>query len=119
MPSEPQYIPTNWQTGQKVSSVGLNKIEDRIVSMRDCIMYTRINGNGRLDKTWKEIADAIAINGKVVIIKRDDVNYFVTSCIVDYQDYGCVVTATNDFSNYEKFATDSLDGYPVFRPSAM
>lgn len=43
MGSVPAYVPTEWKTGDVVSSAGLNKIENRVAEMGgDCILFVNI-----------------------------------------------------------------------------
>lgn len=65
------YIPTNWKTGDIVSSQRLNKLEEGV---RDAYEVMVINNNDNtLDKTWQEIYDAMA-QGKLCVIRQVSVN---------------------------------------------
>ena len=62
------YTPTNWQTGDIVSSQRLNKLEEGV---KDAYEVMVINDtNATLDKTWQEIYDAMA-QGKLCVIRKD------------------------------------------------
>ena len=62
------YTPTEWKTGDIVSSQRLNKLEE---GAKDAYEVMVINDNdGALDKTWQEIYDAMA-QGKLCVIRTD------------------------------------------------
>ena len=62
------YTPTEWKTGDIVSSQRLNKLEEGV---KDAYEVMVINDNdGTLDKTWQEIYDAMA-QGKLCVIRTD------------------------------------------------
>lgn len=59
------YTPTEWKTGDIVSSQRLNKLEEGV---KDAYEVMVINDtDGTLDKTWQEIHDAMAANTFCVI----------------------------------------------------
>jgi len=54
------YTPTEWNTGDIVSSQKLNKLEEGVKGAYE-VMVINVNiENGALDKTWQEIYDAMA-----------------------------------------------------------
>ena len=62
------YTPTEWNTGDIVSSQRLNKLEEGV---KDAYEVMVINDNDEtLDKTWQEIYDAMA-QGKLCVIRTD------------------------------------------------
>ncbi len=62
------YTPTNWQTGDIVSSQRLNKLEGGVKDAYEVMVIN--DDDGTLDKTWQEIYDAMA-QGKLCLVKVD------------------------------------------------
>ena len=73
------YIPTNWNTGDIVTSEKLNHIEDGV---KDAYVMMNVGNvtlnlssvSGTLDKTWQEIFDAVS-NGNICYFTGTDENY--------------------------------------------
>lgn len=60
------YTPTEWKTGDIVSSQRLNKLEEGV---KDAYEVMVINDTlGTLDKTWQEIYDAMS-QGKMCVVR--------------------------------------------------
>ena len=114
------YEPTNWKTGDVVTSAKLNKLEQGVAS---CGLVVHVVADATtevqtksLDKTYKQIKDAIE-NGFSPVILAD---YEGGAKYVDLVDiYGfnsqasvyAVHLATADVT----YTTDSEDGYPTSR----
>lgn len=117
------YKPTEWKSGDTVTSAKLNNIEEGIASSGAFIVHGIISegtGTITLDKTWKEIHDAaqqekyvciiVLINDTVrnlpvLVVGAFDTTFFVGSLHVEL---GLVQAS---------FTTDSEDGYPTYTPS--
>ena len=66
------YEPTNWQTGDVVTAEKLNKLENGVVSGNssgNLIATATKNDNNYyvLDKTWKDVKDAIDVGGVIMV----------------------------------------------------
>lgn len=59
------YTPTEWQSGDIVTSAKLNKIENGIAKGIDAFVIH--SANSTLDKTWQEIYDALAAEKLAII----------------------------------------------------
>ncbi len=130
------YIPTNWKTGDIVTSEKLNHIEDGINNIQEAVSMMEFGGgsSGALiigfdpeaevatfNKTWQEIYDAMSAGipcyiqknvsfGPGVFINRSYVEY-VGSNMTDY-----TVTAiafVNGQVSIFAYGTSSPNGYPV------
>jgi hypothetical protein len=62
------YTPTEWKTGDIVSSQRLNKLEEGVKDAYEVMVIN--NTGGVLDKTWQEIHDAMD-QGKMCIVRTD------------------------------------------------
>lgn len=103
------YTPTEWKTGDIVSSQRLNKLEEGV---RDAYEVMFINDtNNTLDKTWQEIHDAMA-QGKVCVFKKDlseSVGAIVTLVVTSVSNSGGTYTVKVGQDNY---ITSSATEYP-------
>lgn len=67
------YTPTEWNTGDIVTAEKLNNLESGVLSASGggsfVIGVTSENDTDTLDKTWKEIHDAMA-SGQIAVIKK-------------------------------------------------
>lgn len=62
------YEPTNWKSGDVVTSAKLNKLEQGVVDAGGgALVVTANDVTGAFDKTWQEINDAL-IAGKRVYV---------------------------------------------------
>lgn len=101
------YTPTEWNTGDIVSSAGLNKIENRIEEMfGEHILLVNVTQDYYLDKSYNEILAAVASRKKVVILKdKDDAwpgdkyNFYRVKTVNKQPTIGSVAVRTNE-SNY-------------------
>lgn len=105
------YEPTNWVTGDIVTADKLNKIESGVLSASGgggTLALTQDADTGALDKTWKEIHDAIA-SGQIPVV----------SMVVDNAAYLSIIFTAEAGESYIVFnddtawVTDSENGYPV------
>lgn len=68
------YEPTNWKTGDVVTSAKLNKLEQGVASGAMIVTgYNTISGNGTLNKTWQEIYDAASQGKSVVLVDEQEI----------------------------------------------
>lgn len=107
------YTPTEWQSGDIVTSAKLNKIENGIASASGGgeVLIANMNPNtGELDKTWQEIYDA-----PFCIIKINDnaVFSFVINKIAEY--YLSAYAFDGEDMKFLAFATSTPDGYPTLQ----
>lgn len=63
------YEPTNWKSGDVVTSAKLNKMESGIENAGALIVMEQ---NDTLDKTWAEIREAVISGRGVVLLKAQD-----------------------------------------------
>lgn len=102
------YEPTNWKSGDVVTSTKLNKMEQGIANAGALVCTA--DQNGVLDHTWQEIHDAAPL----VWCGQDDEYYLFVSAYEDEGDYVAVfieLTPTGNFGHV--FIASSADGYPV------
>lgn len=105
------YTPTEWKTGDIVSSQRLNKLEEGV---KDAYEVMVINDNdGTLDKTWQEIYDAMA-QGKLCVIRTDFgtpeggiFNGAVNNVVLESGEYSVKVGSDMPYS------ASSATGYPA------
>ena len=118
------YTPTQWKDGDLVTSAKLNKMEQGIASGSGGSLIVHMNQEtGVLDKTWKEIYDAIQ-EKYVCIVANHEGNEVIQSQIAHIENieaHGQVYTliavggyASNNQWIYEsmQFQTNSENGYP-------
>lgn len=81
------YEPTNWATGDIVTADKLNKLENGVVgssSSGNLIATATKNDNNYyvLDKTWKDIEDAINAGGTVMVKESNGLqtNFWYLAC---------------------------------------
>lgn len=101
------YEPTNWKSGDTVTSAKLNKMEQGIANAGVLVVH---DVEGTLDHTWQEIHDAAPLvwiedNGGYAPIGaafEDEGDYIVT--FIEPQPSGNIIT---------EYMASSADGYPV------
>ena len=111
------YIPTNWKTGDIVTSEKLNHIEDGITNS-ESVFFVRgarvdESGNliGTLDKTWQEIHDAMQNQICIVIVADGDTCLHARIMGVREQDSSYSVFFS--LTSVPPFITSSKNGYPA------
>lgn len=124
------YEPTNWKTGDVVTSAKLNKIENGIAgAVGNMIVHETVTKDGNttictLDKTWKEINDVFMAGGGVYIMNNytgsQDTGYirrFITYVGSGEEPSGAYYIvrfqSKNTSASLEYYA-DSENGYPVY-----
>lgn len=111
------YEPTEWKSGDVVTSAKLNKIEGGIASGG---VLVATDTEGTLDKTWQEIHDS-----SLAILKLDSDNhgtnyslYFSTG--VEYESgeyYAYFVNPSVEGNLALIYKAESANGYPaIFLP---
>lgn len=102
------YEPTNWKSGDVVTSAKLNKMEQGIANAGGALVVA--NNNGTLNKTWKEIHDAAPL-----VWVEEDGGYFALGAVLEASGnyIATFIQPQPDMNNILLFITDSADGYPV------
>lgn len=116
------YEPTNWKTGDVVTSAKLNKLEQGVAAGSGVLVvheaYDESAGTYTLDKTWQEIYDGIGAGvGYFIFFASADAGvdvehrrlYFFSDAYYEPRESAYVVK-TLGFTEY--FA-DAPDDYPV------
>ena len=109
------YTPTNWNTGDVVTSEKLNHIEDGITNSESVLFvggatYGGDGMEGTLDKTWQEIHDAM--QSKICILIFADDNGIAHELITAaYIAPGGEYMVTN--ASGSGFTTSTANGYPA------
>ena len=67
------YEPTNWKTGDVVTSAKLNKLENAVAQSGG--VYIVHDVDGTLDKTFNEIASAAENNAIMIVANDNGTNY--------------------------------------------
>lgn len=115
------YEPTEWKSGDVISSAKLNKMEQGIAAGGTGGTYfvnlTLGTGTPSLDKTWAEIHEAsLTQSVSVVMSFTENSRIFnpVVGIVVNEETYNvyCINTDT-DSVTVTKFSTDNENGYPV------
>lgn len=119
------YTPTQWKDGDLVTSAKLNKMEQGIANGSGGSLIVHANEQtGTLDKTWKEIYDAMQ-EQYVCIVMNHEANNFIQSQIASIESVHsngqiyALIAILGTFSDnqwiYDPliFSTDSENGYPV------
>lgn len=67
------YTPTEWQSGDIVTSEKLNKIENGIAGAGGGVLVVTMDvATGALDKTWQEIHDAMNSSVLCVVYRQEE-----------------------------------------------
>ena len=102
------YDPTNWKTGDVVTSAKLNKLEQGVAGACGVLIVT--DTDGTLDKTWQEIYDAQF----AVIKKDDDGERYAYPVIGVYEDSGeYIAAATGGAGRVISYSSSSASGFPA------
>ena len=113
------YTPTEWKTGDIVSSQRLNKLEEGVANAGTLTVHLNQGSESSasalvMDKTYQEIFDAFPN----VVLELEDGERRIPIIYVDeykvlaaYYEPGQPVNIT-----YEYYTTDSMSGYPEWHP---
>ena len=109
------YEPTNWKTGDVVTSAKLNKLENAVAGAGGVLVVNINNQSGALDKTWQEIHDALMAGYYVSIpftegASTSQILVLEVEASDGYNVYGALF---GDEKITFMFSTDSTEGYPV------
>lgn len=114
------YEPTNWKTGDVVTSAKLNKLEQGVAAGSGVLVVTGTYEGDieTLDKTWQEIIDALS-SGKIVcrLLVDDnyvDIGYCTGGNWVEPITTGSVRFIMMGANGIEEvaYSTTAKDGYP-------
>lgn len=105
------YTPTNWKSGDVITSAKLNKLENGVATSGGggVLVVTIDENTGALSKTWQEIHDA----DFAVVRMEDDASVYISPVIatgVFTNGYSVICWDTEGNIAY---TTDSADGYPT------
>lgn len=104
------YEPTNWKSGDTVTSAKLNKMEQGIANAGGVLIVGIDMQTMTLDKTYAEIASA----GYAVLSALGDAGLYMVGPMTMYGNDGGTYTVQFTMGNSSvPFTTDSADGYPV------
>ena len=114
------YEPTNWKSGDIVTSAKLNKLEQGVANSI-LIVHAEMESYEpqRLDKTWQEIHDAPMA---IILVDHSDNEYHDFTKFFVYNSYGDIeqgsyeilaATFTSTTVETITFVAQSPDGYPV------
>ena len=110
------YTPTNWKTGDIVTSEKLNHMEGGITNSENVFFVGGVTLNskgqseGTLDKTWQEVHNAMLSKICILIAANDTgiVQELITDAFI-VPGSGCVVAT----SKGSWFRTSTANGYPA------
>lgn len=103
------YEPTNWKSGDTVTSAKLNKMEQGIAAAGPLIANMD-TGTGALDKTWQEIYDADYALVQVISGESYKQIYLVTTAAFEDSVYNVIALSEEGAL---PFSASSADDYPV------
>ena len=109
------YEPTNWKSGDTVTSAKLNKMEQGIANAGGGGVLVVTVTDGTLDKTWQEIHDAAP---NVLLTYEDDgMTYFfpLYSVGIDQEDYAVNFADATSPDPLNCLAS-AADDYPTIQP---
>lgn len=106
------YEPTNWKSGDTVTSAKLNKMEQGIANAGGVLIVgaTIVESSLVLDKTWQEISDADFAVLRMSFAEDDIVRVPVSETLIAGSTYTVNVYNAGELM---AFTTDSADGYPA------
>ena len=101
------YTPTEWQSGDIVTSEKLNKIENGIASAGSEVFmvggtYNEETGYFTMDKTWSEINEAITAGKHCLLVIN--IHLDQTGSVLD-RNFRSVIIGTS----YENYAAEGYD----------
>ena len=105
------YTPTTWQSGDTITSAKLNKLEAGVQAAGNT-MIVHVNGFGSMDKTWKEISDAIGEGTFVYVVNSTESGAMMDFvCEIGHSDEdGYYIFMGNGYSYGVSDGTEN--GYP-------
>lgn len=106
------YEPTNWKSGDVVTSAKLNKLEQAVASGGVMIVEYQEDGV-TFNKTWQEIYDALA--GKLICVAigyTNDDNYVSANQLLISEAFHAGGEGYTVYVGSDQFSVDSPTGYP-------
>lgn len=102
------YTPNTWATGDTITAVKLNNMEQGIANAGGALFVAEEEGT--LDKTWNEIWTAAQSMPVIVTYATETEIDHMYVTAVNNNEPGAYVVMTSDGGYYE---TNSANGYPV------
>ena len=102
------YTPTEWKTGDIVSSQRLNKLEEGVEGAYEVMVIN--NNDNTLDKTWQEIYDAIGAVALCVVQETDTIRKAI-DIVSSVSSTGNEYIVTTVMGN--EYKASSSTGYPA------
>lgn len=119
------YTPTEWKSGDIVTSEKLNKLEQGVANGGGNILVVE-EADGQLTETYKDIVDALYTTGVILEIKTHDPELTALYRVVNYghlqgeeegeaYDYYTLefFSGTASSSHTKNYAADTVDDYPI------
>lgn len=119
------YEPTNWKTGDVVTSAKLNKLEQGVANGSGNVLVVE-EEDGQLTETYTDIVDALHTTGVILEIKTHDPELTALFRVVSYgyvqgedegesSDYYALefFSGSAALFNSRYYVTDTVDGYPI------
>lgn len=113
------YEKTTWETGDIVTAEKLNNIENGIENAGGGGVFVVgfQEGGAALNKTWKEIHDAIASGKPAFVFGVDDENYTIDVVSAVYSVNVLLPPSSNYYiivGSNDVYVTDNETGYPTY-----
>lgn len=109
------YEPTNWKSGDVVTSAKLNKLEQGVAGAGGILVVhaTKEGDISTLDKTWQEIHDAFFDEGRIVALVEERLPNFWNMLYVNFISVPQLETYAVGFDK-TIWSTNSPSGYPAY-----
>ncbi len=114
------YVPKDWVTGEVITEQALDHIEQGVAGMIMYVHITMTDNVATMDKTLREIANALASGVIVAVLTNggSELEYsfdFVYGTMIDTVSNDYVVTLMSDPSGQNiSFRATSADDYPSY-----
>lgn len=108
------YTPTNWKSGDVVTSTKLNKLEQGVANAGgggSALVVTLNVAEGTLDKTWEEIYEAFGTTGAVIATPQGAPAPAGLAAISEI-GFAPKSSTYHLTSNGDEYVTATADGYP-------
>lgn len=102
------YEPTNWKSGDVVTSAKPNKIENALGGL--VVTATTEDDITTLGKTWQEIHD----QGFCVVCEEKEDGFYFEFVLSVYTDEGSYTVYTFTGIENKTYTADSASGYPAY-----
>ena len=123
------YEKNIWKTGDVITSIKLNHMEDGIANAGDILVIGGLNCGmgqtsyqftGMADKTWQEIDNALAAGVRCVVVGSGmggHIQLIVSGTRCDNENYIFYISDGQNDPIF--FTTTSADGYPISQSSII